>query len=503
MGKGCCRGPFKMHRNLQTSKIAPPLSSLKRIMESLQRSGRLNLPDLFEKIQEWCIVSAVARAEKENTEQRECVYMNNRYIVTDCGIVPGSAESQTGLIQNLIDRCKESGGGTIVFPAGSYVSGTLVLCSNLTLEFELNAVLYGSAEEKDYPHYDPSPIPFYEGRDGIRSLLFALNEKNITLKGEGMIDGRSALYPPHEVTVHRTKPRVIWFGNCENVEVAGLTIQNSVFWMQHYIKCRHVKIHDLIVRSHGCHNNDGVDIDSCNDVEIWNCRIDSGDDGICLKTDTDTVCSDIHVHDCIVSSHCAAFKLGTETNKGFRNILAERLLIVPSERQPMLEGEDYRAAAALGIGAVDGAFVDGVTIRDVKIFGSRMPLYMRWGDRRRGVLGEVGGGSAPSYFRNVLLEDVHAYNAGVQGSYICGMEGFAMENIVLRNCSFEVNECAEPCWKDREVTEEAHPFPSTFTFGNDPFPALLFVRHVKGFRLENVKFKKHPEDQRKECIYSL
>ena len=104
---------------------------------------------------------------------------------------------------------------------------------------------------------------------------------------------------------------------------------------------------------------------------------------------------------------------------------------------------------------------------------------------------------------HVLLEDVHAYNAGVQGSYICGMEGFAMENIVLRNCSFEVNECAEPCWKDREVTEEAHPFPSTFTFGNDPFPALLFVRHVKGFLLENVKFRKHPEDQRKECIYSL
>jgi hypothetical protein len=81
------------------------------------------------------------------------------------------------------------------------------------------------------------------------------------------------------------------------------------------------------------------------------------------------------------------------------------------------------------------------------------------------------------------------------------MEGFDMENVVLRNCSFEVSECAEPYWKDREVTEEAHPFPSTFTFGREPFPALLFVRHVKGFLLENVKFKKHPEDQRKDCIY--
>ena len=423
----------------------------------------------------------------------------NSYKVTDYGVIPGASCSQTELLQKLIDRCKAEGGGTLVFPAGSYVSGTLVLCSNLTLEFERNAVLYGAVEEKDYPHYDPAPIAFYEGRNGIRALLFALDEKNITLKGEGMIDGRSALYPAHEI--HRSAPRVIWFGNCENISVSGLTMQNSVFWMQHYLKCRHVKIHDLVVRSHGCLNNDGMDIDSCDDVEIWNCRVDSGDDGICLKTGTDTPCSNVYVHDCVLSSHCAAFKLGTESNCGYTKVLAERLTIIPSETPGKTPGEDYRGAAALGIGAVDGAFVDDVTIRDVKVYGARMPLYMRWGNRKRGRLGEPGGGGEPSYFRNVLIENVQFCNAGIQGSYICGMENFDMENIVLRNCSFELPQPADPRWKDRPVTEDAHPFPSTFTFGREPLPALLFVRHVKGFKLENVKFKKHPEDVREGCIY--
>ena len=425
----------------------------------------------------------------------------NTYKITDYGIVPGLSTPQTALLQQLIDRCKAEGGGTLLFPAGSYISGTLTLCSNLTLEFELNAVLYGSCDEEDYPFYNPSPIPFFEGRDGIRALLFALNEKNITIKGEGTIDGRSALYPPHDVKVHRTKPRVIWFGNCENVEVSGMLMLNSVFWMQHYIKCRHVRLHDLVVRSHGCHNNDGIDIDSCTDVEIWNCRVDSGDDGICLKTDTDTICSDVYVHDCILSSHCAAFKLGTETNAGFRNILAERLVIVPSEALSNIVRDEYRCAAALGIGAVDGAFVDGVTIRDVKIFGARMPLYMRWGNRKRGTLGEAGGGGEPSYFKNVLIENVHAFNSGIQGSYICGMVGYDMENITLRNCSIEVSGAADPCWKDTTLTEDAHPFPSTFTFGYDPFPALLFVRHVKNFTIENVKFRKDPAEARPDYVY--
>ena len=422
----------------------------------------------------------------------------NSYKVTDYGVIPGASCSQTELLQKLIDRCKAEGGGTLVFPAGSYVSGTLVLCSNLTLEFERNAVLYGAVEEKDYPHYDPAPIAFYEGRNGIRALLFALDEKNITLKGEGMIDGRSALYPAHEV--HRSAPRVIWFGNCENISVSGLVMQNSVFWMQHYIKCRNVKLHDLVVRNHGCLNNDGVDIDSCTDVEIWNCRVDSADDGICLKTGTDTPCSNVYVHDCVISSHCCAFKLGTESNCGYEKVLAERLIIVASEHigdRP----QDFRGAAALGIGAVDGAFVDDVTIRDVKVFGARMPLYMRWGNRKRGRLGDPGGGGAPSYFRNVLLENVQVFNAETQGSYICGMENYNMENIVLRNCTFEIGGTVEPHWKDRVVTEDAHPFPSTFTFGYDPFPALLFVRHVENFKMENVKIRKHPEDQRAEYIH--
>ena len=102
----------------------------------------------------------------------------NTYKVTDYGVIPGASYPQTELLQKLIDRCKAEGGGTLVFPAGSYVSGTLVLCSNITLEFELNAVLYGAVDEKDYPHYDPAPIAFYEGKNGAAGKNNADQGKN-------------------------------------------------------------------------------------------------------------------------------------------------------------------------------------------------------------------------------------------------------------------------------------------------------------------------------------
>ena len=422
----------------------------------------------------------------------------NTWRVTDWGVRPDEAAPRTAALQALIDRCGTEGGGRIVFPKGRYVTGTLKLCGNLTLELERGAFLCGSVNEADYPLFDPAPIPFYEGRNGIRALLFALDAKNITLTGEGVIDGRNSEFPDH--APHRAMPRLIWFGRCENVSVSGLVMRNSVFWVQHYLQCRHLRLTDLTVRSHGCENNDGMDIDSCTDVEISGCRVDAGDDAVCLKTGTDLPCSEVYVHDCILSSHCAAFKLGTESNGGFTKIRAERLLVVPSEDLRCLEGEDYRACSAIGIGAVDGAFVDDIRIKDVRICGARMPFFMRWGDRRRGILGEPGGGGAPSYFRNVLLENVRAFNAAPRGAYICGMPGKEMENIVLRDCVFEFDGPVEPGWKDLTVPEEGHPFPNTCTFGRGPFPALLFVRHVKNFLEERTVFRKPAGDLRPDIL---
>jgi hypothetical protein len=81
------------------------------------------------------------------------------------------------------------------------------------------------------------------------------------------------------------------------------------------------------------------------------------------------------------------------------------------------------------------------------------------------------------------------------------MENYDMENITLRNCTFEFPDAPEAHLQNREVPEEGHPFPNSASFGREPFPALLFVRHVKNFKIENVKFKRNPEDKRKEYIY--
>ena len=107
--------------------------------------------------------------------------------------MPDGQRLNTAAIQSLIDQCREAGGGTLLFPPGRYLTGGLVLCSNLTLHFENGATLLGSTNLADYILYNPSLVRFSEDQEGLRTLLFAHKVNNIRLSGQGTIDGQGPL----------------------------------------------------------------------------------------------------------------------------------------------------------------------------------------------------------------------------------------------------------------------------------------------------------------------
>src|SRR5262249_44281655 len=122
-------------------------------------------------------------------------------------------------IQSAMDACAQAGGGTVLFPAGNYLSGTIVLKSRVTLELEAGATLRGSKNLADYPSHVPALRSFTDTYTE-RSLIYAEKVENVAIQGRGTIDGQGAAFEgPYKV-----RPYMIRMVDCRDVSVSGVSI---------------------------------------------------------------------------------------------------------------------------------------------------------------------------------------------------------------------------------------------------------------------------------------
>lgn len=392
----------------------------------------------------------------------------------------------TADFQKLIDRCASEGGGTIIVPPGTWWMGGVELCSNIHIVLEAGAILRGTAKLADYKLHDVmKDYPFDEGQDGVRAILYAHEKKNITIEGPGTIHGGGCEF--ENCGTRRARPRNMLYAGCENVFIRNLTLEESGFWNQHYLQCKCVRVDGVRVRSLRGINNDGIDIDSCKDVIVRNCRIDSQDDAICLKCSTDAPCENVLVADCITATHANHFKLGTESHGGFRNVRATNLVMVNSE---LLEGKhvgggDYRGAAGIALGTVDGAFIENVVVENVTMDCVRVPIFLRQGDMLRSYPGMPP--KPATYVKGVTLRRITAKGASAQGSYMIGLPDNYMKDIAIEDSSFEYEGGAPredvliAVPDDREICCTMDGFGRLSAFG-------VFMRYIDGLTLRNVIF---------------
>jgi len=125
-------------------------------------------------------------------------------------------------------------------------------------------------------------------------------------------------------------------------------------------------------------------VDGCHDVVVRNVTADSDDDGITLKSTSPRLCENVHISNCVLSSHCNAVKLGTETNGGFRNIIIENITVRPSADQQEKFFGQWRGSSAVSLEIVDGGVMENVTVRNFKVEGTESPIFIRLGNRGRG-----------------------------------------------------------------------------------------------------------------------
>ena len=181
---------------------------------------------------------------------------------------------RTAELQALIDRCAEDGGGQVRLTAGLYLSGTLYLRSGVELYLDAGAVLRGSPDPRDYSNRCPRPSMVEGVPQWYNALIAAVEARDIAILGEGTIDGADCLDPGGEQGFRG--PHAVFFLQCENVRVEGITLVRAACYHLMFESCRHIRVRGVSIRG----GQDGFRFGDCADAEIRECDVRSGDDCI-------------------------------------------------------------------------------------------------------------------------------------------------------------------------------------------------------------------------------
>lgn len=352
------------------------------------------------------------------------------YDITEYGALSDTTRLSTEAVQKAIDACHTAGGGTVYVPAGNYKIGSIVLRSNVTLNLENGATLYGSTDIADYK---PMSTDYVSLRTNVPTvqLIYADNADHVAITGQGTIDGRGKAFPKLSWNDEGiTRPHLLRLIRCSDVTVSGITMKNSGCWMQHYLACDRVKIHGITVVNRNNYNNDALDLDGCHNVTVSDMIADSDDDGITLKSTSPRLCEDITISNCVVSSHCNAIKLGTETNGGFRNIIVRGIVVKPSADQSSRYFGLPTGHSAISLEIVDGGTMSNVDIADITITGTESPIFIRLADRRRPYAENIPVDKVGS-ISGIRLHDILIDGAGPTGCSITGVEGHPVTDVQI------------------------------------------------------------------------
>ncbi len=408
------------------------------------------------------------------------------------------SELSSPRIQEAIDECSAAGGGRVVLGPGSYRCGTIFLRDKVTLHLEAGASILGSPRLTDYP----APLTSFVDAVGDirgRALILAEGVREVGLTGEGVIDGNGGAF--HQGTPeHPSRPFLVRLVHARGVTIRGLTLRASAAWTVHLLDCEDAVVEDATIDSRVNENNDGIDIDSSRRVTVRRCKIFTDDDAVCLKATRREPCEDIHVHDCELSTECGALKLGTESYGDMRRVRMHDIRI------------RYAATCAIKVLTSDGAVIEDVEIRNVKADLTTGPIFVRLGERGRtyakgdtpkpagrlrrltiaGFRAKVFQPNSPSlqHFTKALMPP-----EAFSGILMTGLPRQPVEDVVLRACEIELVGGFTGDASKLSPPEQPAMYPEHFYFGTLP-AAAAYLRHVRGVKFEDVRFKLQRPDVR-------
>jgi hypothetical protein len=429
------------------------------------------------------------------------------YNVRTFGAAGDGKKVDSRAINRAIDAAAAHGGGTVLLPAGTYLCGSIRLKSNINLHLESGARIVGlPADSKEFDPSETIPGPYFQ--DGghtffHNSLIWGENLRNVSITGQGMIDGGGI--------TSRDKPvgdgpigladKAIALKLCSQVLIRDVTLFHGGHFAILATGCDLMTIDNVTIDT----NRDGMDIDCCRNTTVSNCRVNSPrDDGICPKSSfglgENRITENLVITNCEVSGflegtlldgtmqpsnqRTGRIKFGTEANGGFRNVTVSNCT--------------FRHCRGLALEEVDGGILENfnitnLTMTDIYSYG----IYITTGERNRGP-----NVQNPSVLRNISISHVTMIgvdaNSGIQ---ITGVPGHPIENLRLDDIQLISNGGGTQEQANRVPYELAKGYPEPSRIGVMPAYGL-YARHVKNLELANLRLSYEKEDRRQAIALS-
>ena len=419
----------------------------------------------------------------------------------------------TAAIQSAIDAAAKAGGGTVVFPAGTYLSFSLRLQSRITLEFGPGSVLLAatpdfSSARNRYDAPEPQPqdiVPYqdYGHNHWHNSLIWGENLDGVSIHGDGLLWGRGLQKgdgPAEEKPGAGNK--IIALKNCRNVLIRDLALLDAGHFGILASGVDNLTIDNLRIDT----RRDGIDIDSCRNVHIANCTVNAPwDDAIVLKSSYSLgqlrPTEQVTIVGCTVTgsyqlgtlldatfvpfpavvrqdspSFVGRIKIGTETNGDIRNVVVSDCI--------------FEGCHGIAVESEDGAHVEDVRFSNItmrNLIGP--PFFLRLGSRLRGPAGTVVGS-----VQRIAFDSIDCWNAtSTDCSILSGVPGHPIRDVSFRN--IQIVHQGGGVLRRGEIPEEAAAYPDPQMFG--PTPAQgFYVRHVEGLRMDAVQIRSTAPDPR-------
>ena len=471
-------------------------------------------------------------------------FKKDTFNIVKYGAVADGITLNTVAINKAIEDCAAKGGGTVLIPKGAYITGPIIMKSNINLHLDKAALVIFSSDFNQYPLVSSS----FEGVDAARcqSPVVAENLENIAITGDGIFDGNGYYWRPlkkdklsesewrnhlqkyggvltednktwyssakalkgskdnniGKLTEGKTlkdfedvkdflRPNMIRIYNCKNILLEGITFENSPAWTTHLMMSEHITMRNVKVKNPWFGTNtDALDLESCKNALIEDCNFDTGDDGICIKSGRDAEgrkrgmpTQDIIVNNCIVYHAHGGFVVGSEMSGGARNLFVSNCSFIGSDI-----GLRFKTARGRG-GVVENIYVNNVNMKDIPAEAILFDMYymakdpvVLAGEKRSPPMVELKQvDETTPQFQNFYFRNITC-NGAAKGIFVRGIPEMHVKNVWIENAVLQTNDGID-------IQEASNININNVTMLSKNNNPVAYVLNSDNINISNLKFK--------------
>jgi hypothetical protein len=449
----------------------------------------------------------------------------------------------TSAINNAISDCNRKGGGVVLVPGGLWLTGPIVIKSNVNLHLANGATLLFTDDFSQFPLIKGN----WEGLPQMRnqSPVSANNAVNIAITGKGIIDGNGdawrmvkkdkltesnwkklissggvlsedkktwypsekslkgagyqnpgAISPEKDDAFYESikdflRPNLLVFTNCKNILLEGVTFQNSAAWCLHPLMSEHLTVRNILVKNPWyAQNGDGIDVESCSNVLIENSVFDVGDDALCIKSGRDAEgrkrampTQNVIIRGCTVYSSHGGFVIGSEMSGGARNIFVSNCTFIGADI-----GLRFKTTRGRG-GVVENIYIKDIYMKDIPgeailfdmYYAARDPIALSGEKRELPKVEFLPVNETTPQFRNFYISNVYCYGAD-KAIFIRGLPEMHVKDIVLENMVLQAK-------KGMDIQEASNILFRNITVISDDTNPVIDVVHSDKITFDNIGYK--------------